>query len=74
MQLKKVKPREVTKITISEKPLICIALILTNKAHPRLFQICERKQSKFGKHIKTARYNGLTNKTMLNISALNVAV
>ena len=32
MQLKKVKPREVTKITISEKPLICIALILTNKA------------------------------------------
>ena len=32
MQLKKVKPREVTKITILVKRLICIALFLTNKA------------------------------------------
>ena len=45
MQLKKAKPREVTKITILGKPLICIALILTNKAKPRLFQICERSRA-----------------------------
>ena len=32
MQPNKVKPRESTKITILVKPLICIALILTNKA------------------------------------------
>ncbi len=38
MQLKKLKPREVTKITILVKRLICIALILKNKAKPRLFK------------------------------------
>ena len=45
MQPKKVKPREVTKTTILVKRLTCIALILTNKAKPRLFQICERSRA-----------------------------
>ena len=44
MQLKKVKPREVTKITISEKPLICIALILTNKAKATLFKFASEAE------------------------------
>ena len=60
MQQKKVKPREATKTTILVKPLICIALILTNKAKINLFQICERKQSKFGKHNKTDKYKAKT--------------
>ena len=33
-----------------------------------------RKQYKFIKRSKTDRYKGLTNKTMLNIAAFNVAV
>ena len=33
-----------------------------------------RKQYKFIKHSKTDRYKELTNKTMLNITAFNVAV
>ena len=45
MQQKKVEPREVTKITILVKRLICIALILTNKAKVPLFQICERSRA-----------------------------
>ena len=52
MQLKKVKPREVTKITILVKRLICIALILScpNKNNP--FPNLRAQQSKFGKQSK----------------------
>ena len=45
MQLKKFGARDVTSVTIYVKPLICIALILTNKAKPPLFQICERSRA-----------------------------
>ena len=52
MQFKKVKPREVTKITILVKRLICIALILSypNKNNP--FPNLRAQQSKFGKQSK----------------------
>ena len=45
MQLKRVKPREVTKITILVKRLICIALILNYQAKATLLQICERSRA-----------------------------
>ena len=45
MQLKKVKPREVTKITILVKRLICIALILYYQTKLSLLQICERSRA-----------------------------
>ena len=42
---KKVKPREVTKITILVKRLICIALFLYYQTKLPLFQICERSRA-----------------------------
>ena len=47
MQLKKVKPKEVTKITILVKRLICIALILSYPSQTNPFQNLRAKQSKF---------------------------
>ena len=73
MQLKKVKPREVTKITIYVKPLICIALILSYPSQTTPFQNLRAQQSKFGKQSKTNRYIRITNKTMLNIAAFKVS-
>ena len=53
MQPKKVKPREVTKITILVKRLICIALILSYPHKNNPFPNLRAQQSKFGKHSKT---------------------
>ena len=47
MQLKKVKPKEGTKITILVKRLICIPLILSYPSQTNPFQNLRAKQSKF---------------------------
>ena len=52
MQFKKVKPREVTKITILVKRLICIALILSYPSKSNPFKDLRAKQSKSLKQSK----------------------
>ena len=67
MQPQKVKPRKITNITILVKRLICIALILTNKAILPLFQI--REQSRANLENKTK----LTDTKTLNLADIESA-